>query len=487
MTDVQRCIDPIKDLSSDVVTHWLTFVGVHSLLGAVRHVNHEWRHAINSGLSALWQEVFLRGYTHTQERLKEIARRSHGRIESLKVNSPVSTKGLRHISSLSSLRVLRIKLINEGVPVTDAVLSSFPVLEELAFDTATTVVFPPMQHLKTVECSAYQSIKGLRNLSALTHLHTSCWDVEADYPWPASLRELAIYGHQVNSHILERIAALQQQLTSFDTDWSFAYNTAQTLFTPPFDQLSFLANFNTMQRLSHGFSRSNSPPPKVVFAYMGSMLSLREFTLSHASPTEEDLQVLSQLTNLTRLDFSRVNTLTTQNLLHICSLPNLASLGLVTCTHITDYTPVGKCSRLRELTIIHGEEEEHRLALAEVTAITQLPQLETICMMCALADPRTFSLFCNMRSLREIQWFKWRHAPPIPATALASLPSLTHLERFSVCSIKAVDRLVDYLVQMPSLRYIDLPYIQGSANIEESPYYARLRDALPRLQDLSFR
>lgn len=223
------------------------------------------------------------------------------------------------------------------------VLHHLVLLEHFTVGYASDVVFPPRRllFLKTVRCVWCTTVKGLHNLPALARLELTGSTVQADSEWPASLREVTILNHpKFKPEIVDRIAALQSPVVLV-TDWSFAHHPhKEKFFTPPYDQLSFLPHFTTLQRLvfdtTHG-GTDLSLLPQIVFNYLGAMVSVRELELNSVNATDQDLQCLVYLTNLRSVTLCHVDPITSKGLLHASSLPHLAKLCITDCPSVRDY------------------------------------------------------------------------------------------------------------------------------------------------------
>lgn len=468
--------DPVLDVPKELADLCLSFLGVHSLLNDAQRVSHAWKDAVDGGLPTIWHHVLLR-------RLKDVpladaqfaivAQKSHGRIQSLKAESAyrISTQGLQHLRTCPNLRVLDIQLLpNVGCAISP-VLPFLPLLEELVVWHSETVILPPLQFLGTLRCNGCKVVQGLRNVPALTKLEFQFYSclADADDDWPTGLREVAINSYPVfHPVIVHRIAAMQQ-LIRLDTDWSFAHQPEHTLFSPPHNQLSFLQRITTLQHFSFSGSMQmamHAFPFQAVFNHLGAMLSLRELELAHVRTDDQDLQCLAHLTSLESLRLYGLNTLTRVPPLH-----NLKRLCIRWCTSIQDYSSISVCSQLRELTIFPNAMGRHS---GLVQAVTQLHYLEMFKWMHKDHDDMLAHL-CNMRSLRALVVRK-DYGLPIPASAFASLPNLTLLEKVCVAPVQNTSELVDCLVQMPRLK--NIRFVCGrDIEIED-----RLRNALPRLE-----
>lgn len=476
-----RHCDPVRVLPDDLVALCLSFVGVETLLGAAQLVNRSWHHAIDGNLPAVWTDVQLQDPSVSNADLAEVVRKCRNQIRTLKI----TPQGLHAIRSLSNLRVLHICLLTKRS--ISPLLSSLPLLEELFVSYSirhpgVNIVFPVMQHLRTFICRTCWLIKGIHNLHALSTLELAAVSVEASTPWPASLREFTIYdSSDFNPQLLDRIAALQHP-TKLDTDWQFLYPSDPTssFFTPPYEQFAFLSTFTSLHYLS---TSSIDCPHIPFFTYISALTSLRELRLEGDLVSDQDLQCLRHLRSLHRLTFYCLLSVTSNGFKHVASLPNLIELTVVNCERIADYTPISSCTALRMLDIW----EYRALSLAEVQAITQLSQLEELRVSTVLNDSNHVSMFCSIRSLRDLDLSHTGHhgaaMPRMHATVFSGLATVLSLERLLVSNIQIEEgsKLVDYLVQLPELYEIAV-YCKS---ITEQDQF-RIRDALPRLEVLQF-
>lgn len=480
------CFDPVASLPGDIAAICLSYVGVHSLLGAAQHVNHAWRDAIDGGLPAVWHRVCLGRFKLTEEQLAVIANKSHGNILSLtqpRGSSPlygfeITAYGFSHFCSSSSLRVLVIENLGFKSDATPE-LSCFPLLEEVSFRRARNIAFPPLQFLKSVRCVRCGAVQGLRNLPALTKLVLRHIFWEVDDVWPASLREVTIY-HFPSKHpqLLTSISSLQQPV-QLETDWSFA-RMRNDMLSPRYEEPAFLPGFTTLQRFSLKLNLF-AHTPHFVFKHLSAMTFLRELKLASFTCPDPDLQCLVEFRNLQRLTLSHLNGLSSSNraLCNLALISSLTSLSITEC--FSDYSRVGMCIQLRELTICSYD---HRLSLMEAQAVSKM-QLEKLKLYVPLKDPSTFSYFCTMHYLRELYLWASYNDSCIPASAFASLPNLSRLERFDVSKIGDIAELVNCLVQMPRLRFIRaLSMMAGDEHRLSEKDKARLRNALPKLEVL---
>lgn len=475
----RRAFDPTVDLPGDLTAICLSFVGVRTLLVSAQRVNRAWRDAINGGLPAVWRDVQL---DDPAAMMPQVVQKSHGGIRSLRIVSVTLTSAVNHIRSFSTLRVLDIGIPLRAECTISPVLPSLLLLEDLSVRNSRGIIFPPLQFLKSVRVNACKMVQGLHNLHALTKLDVRTCSVDNEGAWPTSLREVSIFTHPVqarNPRIVERIAALQH-LVLLATDWSFAAVdfSFNTVFIPPYDQLSFLPGFTSLQQLAVRFSYNN-PLQQAVFNQLGAMTFLRELKLEEVVQTGQCMQCLAQLTNLHSLTLSDLHTLTTEGIRHVSALPNLTRLAINVCVSINDYSFVGLCTQLRELKLFH---RHHQLSLAEVLAISRLQHVTKLDLAAQLANPALFSHFLTMCSLRHLHMWYWDDSDnPASPAAFSSLPNLTRLESISIFPIEkdSISKMVDYLVQMPTLRSIALPTKLG---VEDT---ARLRAALPRLETIA--
>lgn len=144
-------IIPIAELPGDVVAICLSFLDTRTLLRAAQFVSRAWRDAIGGGLPAVWHDVCVHGDV-SDGQMAEIARQSCGNTMSFSASVPAHS--LRHLCWFSNLRLLHIELqsISRSSSIS-VMLSRFPLLEELSVRNFSDVVFPPLIHLKTVQCA----------------------------------------------------------------------------------------------------------------------------------------------------------------------------------------------------------------------------------------------------------------------------------------------------------------------------------------------
>lgn len=479
---VRSCFDPVADLPGELAAICLSFLGPPAVLGVAQHVSRTWRNAIDGSLPAVWHDVNLEHINLTDALLTEVVRKSHGAVMTLKFCRSTTTVDADHICSLHNLRILHLDLTALFYKETfSLVLPSFPLLEDLevrgccAFD----VVLPPLHFLTRMYCSSSRSLTNLHNLPSLNNLYVFQCSVDASEPWPASLRDVTILNHRAyDQRVVERIAGLPH-LVSLDTDWSFLPADYQAIFfAPPYDQLSFLANIVTLEKFSiypHIIVHHT-----VLFPYLGAMSSLRDLRMQYARTTDQDLQVLSQLTHLHTLNLSLLNTITSESIRVIaCVVPNLTNLTIKYCPYIADYSPVGLCSQLTSLEIV--DDGNRLLAISEQRAIAQLPLLKSLVLCMRMRDTIDMSAICTLRSLRKLDVINVAYNTlPVSAQTISLLSAISSLEYIRIHTVKAKDLpvLVDILVQMPKLRVISM----GSNFSAQDK--KRLRDALPRLEKL---
>lgn len=476
IANLMSAFDPVACLPGDLAAICLSFLDFRTLLGAAQFVSHAWRDAIDGGLPAVWHKLCVDGYLK-DEKLAGIIQKSRGRIQEFHMHCFSSTRGCVYlIRMLSNLRSLHIA-------ARHILLSPLPLLEDLSIDGRdhcdTDVVLPVMPSLKTVCVKWCKSVNGLHNLPVLSSLYVESSKIAAEEPWPASLREITIYSHHcVNPRVLERIASLQQ-LTKLVTDWSFCNNYRRSMLTPPYDQLSFLSTLKSFQHLAVTFTRNI--PFSALSNHFAAMASIRQLSFQFATITDEDLRSTCRISTLQVLKFRNLESpsiITSQGLQHLSSLPSLTKLTLHTYdsgSSITDYAAVGSCTQLRSLRI---DGRFHHLSLNEIQVISSLPHLEKL-RLCVRIDPDHFKVLCTVRSLRELNMHMvnvdMKH---IHVRYLSALPSLSALETLIMHYVIDASKLVDYMVQMPTLRHIRTP-AQLCAEDE-----ARLREALPRLETL---
>lgn len=438
------CYDFVTQLPEVLAASCLSFLDVNSLLGAAQLVNHAWHHAINGGLPAVWHCVHVRGDALTDSCLQDVA------------------------NNIMSLQMSHCSI--------SPILPHLPFLEDLNVYQSDGVIFPPLRFLRKVRCAKCHAVSGLHNLPSLTSLELSSCTVDKDDVWPGGIRKVVIHFYrQLEPVIFDRIFSLPQ-LRHLDTDWTFAseiFNSNNTLFTPPYDQLSFLPRITTLQHLTlTRLSPLSILPLQPFFDHICSLTSLRQLKLDHINAIDQDLHSLCQLPNLRAVTLCFTPQITNQGLQNVCAIPNLTKLCISHCPCITDFSCVGQCSMLKVLIL----RRNLSLSLVEVQAITRLQHLRKLVASVILRDPLIFSHFCSMVSLRELAS---DDHDKLPASAYANLPSLTRLESIRVSPVDHHD-MVDCLVRMPSLRRICLRY---KLNKQEE---ARLRDSLPRLETLSY-
>lgn len=511
------CFDPVSDLHADVATICLSFLDVRSLLGVAQHVNHAWRNAIRGGLRALWRDVCLQGIVMDDARLSVLIQRIHDTVSLVgfdQYTSNANSNWYHYLSSslanylvapfpyLLSLRVLEVKLPHPGF--ADLLLRRTPLLEQLSLSFATDIslpdlTLPPLLSLTSLQCRNVSVLKGMhqRNLPSLSKLTLSdCSVDDASESWPITLREISIFQHrEYNPQVLERIASLQQ-LESIQTDWSFVYaphaSPPITLFTSPYNQLSFLSTFSTLQQLSFVSCSSFQLrfPYKVVINSLCGLSSLRKLELitkeyDYASREDLDLICIAQLTRLEELTINHARRALDNDVFRsICTLPNLAILSLENCESITDHTPIAMCSSLRHLTINHSDDIScHKLSLKEIAAISRLQQLETLHLRCGLFFSGYLCFFCKMlHNLRDLYLFSSGAGQGYHESDFDDLPALPLLESLciEVTSWRDLrfDRLLQTIVKIPSLKRVGFPALLSE---EEE---ARMREALPRLENI---
>lgn len=472
------CFNPVADLPGDMAAICLSFVGIPSLMLAAQRVCRAWRDAIHGGLPGIWSDICVEFFRNDcdSSRLLDVM---ENRIQPFISRCLISAHNLLRFPPFCNLRVLEVMWLEGTI---GAVLSGLPLLEafSVTMSFGLLVSFPPLPFLATVQCSRCKSIQGLHNLPALTKLDLDECTVEVDIAWPASLRELAIFAYSaIDYRVVHRIAELQQPV-ELRTDWSFLHKNCseQTFLIPPYDQLAFLSRFNTLQRFALTIKQGYSPPPQILFQYQycDAMIHLQELAIEVVEVTDEDLHCLAILSNLRSLHFYCVNTLSALCFHHISAIPNLTSLHLQDCSGITDYSLVGSCRHLIHLFIHY---HLHCLSYEEVQSISQLQHLHELdVLVWSLVEPESFARFCAMHTLREFRFCCWDS--PVPPAAFASLPSLRLLERIHLPQDVVSDftKLVDCLVQMPTLRHVIFDFLPNKQD------QARLRHALPRLETL---
>lgn len=476
---VERCFDPVADMPGDMAALCLSFLDVPMLLGVAQHVSHTWRYAIDGGLPGVWFDVSVAGV-----RLAEVVQRSRSRIRNIHLTriTTAVVDGMSSMRSLANLRVLHIgaypRLCQWSI---SAILPSFPLLEELVTEWCSGIVLPALQFLRTVDCRHCNEVKGLHSLPSLTKLYSMGCSVDSSLPWSPSIRSVTIRASSYNPQVIHRLAALQQ-LAALTTDWTFVagrtsnHLTTPSFFTPPYSQLSFLAEFTSLERLD--VNLLSHCPAAILFNYLDAMTSLRDLTLHGGDMTDQDMQCLAQLTQLQFLSLQHIRKITSHSLDHLAVLPNLTKLDIVYCSLVSDFSPVCRCAQVRELLL---SDHEHLMTLAEADALSQLKHIEVLVLELKFSiSPDCLPRICTMRSLLQLCVCACDEIAPW--TTFSVLLSLSSLQKLHM-PIKAeyLPKLVECLVQMPKLTDITL----GSSVSEISAQdRARLRSALPRLEKL---
>lgn len=475
------CFDPVVDLPGDLAALCLAFLDYQNLLRHALGVSREWRDAIDGGLPGVWYDVSL----GDDARLQMVVQKSRGRIMTLDgfFAHSLSTQDLGSIRLLTNLRVLELFFGRADWSLTDQ-LSSLAKLEQFSVSatvwTKITVRFPPLPCLRVVRCKCNE-VNGLHNLPALTNLELRRCNVDASIAWPASLREVTIYSHPTLNHqVVDRIAALQQPI-KLATDWSFAVSEScsrsdVTEFANY--RLSFLAGFTTLQHLAID---QYSFPLSPLILHIAAIPSIRKLSLTEgAGLQDEDLRCLSQLTNLQSLQLRCIVGPSSQGLRHLSALPSLTTLTLAYLNHVHDYSSVGLCSHLRELTIFTSL--PRKLRIAEVEAIVKLHLLQTISLFTAFEDVgHCLHALRELVSLRELAVMDYSDGW-VPVASFSTLLALSLLEKLQLQRVRQQDtsELLDHLVHLPTLRCIQLSRIRLSDQDK-----SRLREALPRLELLT--